>query len=297
MSENNSQQPTSETKPQLTQVALFEASPTIGKLVDALSKAQAEMKPAKLDCVNPHYKSKYASLTSVKDAYQAPIAKQGLAVSHQVFSAKEFYYVRTMLVHSSGEFFANTLKLLVGKQDMQGLGSAITYAKRYSVSALLDIVDTDDDDGNASLPEKPNQNNKSQAQTPPAQKAGGNPQSKPPLQNHAPGALSQDQIKRLYAIGNSKGWSSGYLRLKVYVATKLTPSQLSLKQYDDLCAKFEAREFNAKDKAELDIARENMTPEIYERVVGKKPESNEPPPQEFPPDESYHEGEPQFENE
>lgn len=250
----------------------FETSPSIGKIVEALGKAQAIMQPAAMDMVNPHYKSSYASLTSVKNSYQKPISENGLCLTHQVFSVKETYYVRTMLAHTSGEFFATTIRLLVGRQDMQGLGSAITYAKRYSASAMLDIVDTEDDDGNGSLPDK----NKKAPQRPPAPQAGGNPQSKPPIQNHAPGGLTQPQLKRLYAIGLSKGWSAEYLRLKVFHIHRVTPSGLSLKQYEDLCTNFESRSFSAKDKAELDFFANDLTPESYEKVLGKKPEP-EPP--------------------
>lgn len=244
----------------------FESSPSIGKIVEALSKAQAVMEPAVMDMVNPHYKSQYASLTSVKNSYQKPLSENGLCLTHQVFSIQQNYYVRTMLAHTSGEYFANTLKLLVGRQDMQGLGSAITYAKRYSASAMLDIVDTEDDDGNGSLPPKPDQNNKNK------------PQQKPELPNHAPGALSQAQLKRLYAIGLGRSWSSEYLRMKVYSMYKKTPSELDMKQYETLCTNFESRVFNAKDKAELDHFAQNLSPEAYQKVTGKKLDS---PPPEF----------------
>lgn len=133
----------------------YESSEALGKLFTALSKAQAEMKPAVLDMVNPHYKSKYASLTSCQDAYRGPLSKHGLSIVQQVFSIGNAYYCRSMLGHSeSGEWIANTFRLLINRQDMQGLGSAITYARRYGANSLVGVVDTEDDDGNASLPEK-----------------------------------------------------------------------------------------------------------------------------------------------
>jgi hypothetical protein len=103
---------------------------------------------------NPYYKSKYASLKSCQEAYRAPLAKFGLAIVQQVYSEQDAYYVRTVLGHSSGQWMSNVFKLIVGKRDMQGLGSAITYGRRYGANALVGVVDTEDDDGNNSLPPK-----------------------------------------------------------------------------------------------------------------------------------------------
>lgn len=132
----------------------FASSQELGKIFDALAKAQGEMVPAVLDMVNPHYKSKYASLTSCMEACQKPLSKNGLCISQAVFTLDQHFYVRTTLGHSSGQWMSGTLRLLIGKQDMQGVGSAITYAKRYGLCSMVGIVDTEDDDGNASLPEK-----------------------------------------------------------------------------------------------------------------------------------------------
>jgi hypothetical protein len=152
--------------PQQTQL---NASPELGKLFEALSKAQAEIKPAKIDMENPYYKSKYASLKSCQEAYRAPLAKFGLAIVQQVYSEQDAYYVRTVLGHSSGQWMSNVFKLIVGKRDMQGLGSAITYGRRYGANALVGVVDTEDDDGNNSLP--PKGDNKPPQKTQPKTKA------------------------------------------------------------------------------------------------------------------------------
>jgi hypothetical protein len=175
MTEEN-QSPT----PQQTQL---NASPELGKLFEALSKAQAEIKPAKIDMENPYYKSKYASLKSCQEAYRAPLAKFGLAIVQQVYSEQDAYYVRTVLGHSSGQWMSNVFKLIVGKRDMQGLGSAITYGRRYGANALVGVVDTEDDDGNNSLPPKVDNN--------PPQK----PQPKPKAQDKKPMSLLEEVIQ------------------------------------------------------------------------------------------------------
>lgn len=128
----------------------------LNKINEALSRAQAEIKHAILDCTNPHFKSKYASLTSVQDAYKKALEKHGFALIQKIITEGNDYFIETCLLHNSGENITSRFKLLVDKPTMQGLGSAITYGRRYGVSALLGIVDTEDDDGNAAS-QKPKQ--------------------------------------------------------------------------------------------------------------------------------------------
>lgn len=123
----------------------FEKSETISKLAEALSKAQSEMDSAKKDSINPHFKSKYADLASVIDAIR-PIYKYGLSYV-QTLKGKTLL---TVLMHTSGEWISSELELIIQKNDMQGLGSALTYARRYSLSSMMGIAQ-DDDDGEGSF--------------------------------------------------------------------------------------------------------------------------------------------------
>lgn len=122
-------------------------SPTIGKLSEALAKAQGEMENAKKDSVNPHFKSKYADLASIIEAARAPLSKQGLSYVQYMERTEEGLGLITKLMHTSGEWISGCLPLIMTKQDMQGLGSAVTYARRYSLSCMLGIAQ-EDDDGN-----------------------------------------------------------------------------------------------------------------------------------------------------
>jgi len=125
-------------------------------LYKALANAQAEIKPAKLDMTNPHFNSKYASLTSVQDSYRDILPKHGLCIFQQLHSGDDGKFaLETTLAHSSGECISSVLKLILDRNNMQGLGSAITYARRYSICAMLGIVDIEDDDGNASIKFEP----------------------------------------------------------------------------------------------------------------------------------------------
>jgi len=122
----------------------------IANLASALSAAQAEIKGAVRDSLNPHFKNKYADLASVWDACRKPLTDHGLSVVQftKVVGGESVLYTR--LLHVSGDYIEGFTPLLMGKQDMQALGSAITYARRYGLSAMVGIS-PEDDDGNAAV--------------------------------------------------------------------------------------------------------------------------------------------------
>lgn len=122
-------------------------SENLNELFSALAKAQGEMKPAIMDSKNPHFNSMFASLTSVQAAYREPLAKHGLSIIQIIESDDKVYSVETTLGHSSGQWLSSTFKLMLTQNHMQGLGAALTYARRYSISALVGVVDTEDIDG------------------------------------------------------------------------------------------------------------------------------------------------------
>lgn len=124
-------------------------SESIKELAAALANAQGEFGIAEFDRVNPHFKSKYATLTSVMNAVRKPLQKYGLSVVQTLTEGAKGMALETTLLHASGEWLSGTTPILLAKEDMQGLGSAITYAKRYAVSAILGVVSDEDDDGNA----------------------------------------------------------------------------------------------------------------------------------------------------
>ena len=98
----------------------------IDKLASALSKAQAEMKGAKKSSVNPFFKSTYADLHAVIESSIPFLSKHGL-------------------LHESGQWVRSKLKMPVTKADAQGIGSTITYGRRYGLSAICGIAQYDDD--------------------------------------------------------------------------------------------------------------------------------------------------------
>ncbi len=148
-------------------------STEIDKVAEALAKANAELRSISKDRTNPHFKNKYATLDAIMDGVRPVLAKQGLSVVQGAKEVTDGFNVVTMLIHSSGQFVSNVVPVPVSKQDAQGVGSALTYGRRYGVSALLSLATDEDDDGNAaskptSKPAKPDPKPEPKAMTPPA---------------------------------------------------------------------------------------------------------------------------------
>jgi hypothetical protein len=122
-------------------------STTIGAIAAALAKAQAAFKPAVKDASNPFFKSKYCDLAGALDAVRDALSANGLALV-QSTDAGDKLVLHTTLLHSSGEWISGTYPITAVKTDPQGIGSAVTYARRYSLMALLGIA-AEDDDGEA----------------------------------------------------------------------------------------------------------------------------------------------------
>jgi hypothetical protein len=120
-------------------------SPEIGKLAEALSKAQAVIEGAKEDSTNPFFKSKYADLSSVWKACKKPLTDNGLAVTQTVENGGEKIYLVTTLLHLSGQWMRSYMPVMITKQDAQGFGSAMTYSRRYALAAMVGVCPQDDD--------------------------------------------------------------------------------------------------------------------------------------------------------
>lgn len=129
-------------------------SETIAALAKALASAQGEIENASKNMKNDHFKNKYADLAEVLNTVRPVFAKHGLAVTQFPSFEGGLVHVETMLTHESGEWMAGTASAPVSKQDAQGVGSAITYLRRYSLAAVAGVAQ-EDDDANAATAKKP----------------------------------------------------------------------------------------------------------------------------------------------
>ena len=119
------------------------------ELLKALSEAGPEIKRAVFDKVNPHFKSKYASIGSVIEAITPALRAHGLWFIQHTHNTPGFASIETIIVHSSGESLScGIISLPMMKNDSQGWGTACTYAKRYGLSTAFGVVADEDDDGN-----------------------------------------------------------------------------------------------------------------------------------------------------
>lgn len=126
-------------------------SDSIAKITPAIGKVQAQIAPAKKEGVNTYFNNaKYATLSSVWDACREPLKANEITVIQLPGKDDLGYYLETILLHVSTEFISGKMYFHCPKDDPQGIGSAITYARRYSLAAALGIC-PEDDDGEASM--------------------------------------------------------------------------------------------------------------------------------------------------
>jgi hypothetical protein len=123
-------------------------------IAKALVQAQKEMGNAVKDSKNPFFKSSYADLNSVREACLPELNKNGIVVLQPICQVEGKSYVKTVLLHESGESLESMTEIVYGKQgDAQAQGSGITYARRYGLQSLV-CIGAEDDDGNKAS-EKP----------------------------------------------------------------------------------------------------------------------------------------------
>lgn len=198
-------------------------SESIKNLAAALSLFQGEVQNPKNTANNPYFNSKYAPLDAVINAIKPALSKHGLSYIQAPSTDGDKITITTMILHSSGEWIeSEPLTLKAERVTAQGAGSAITYARRYALCAMLGISGEDDDDGNG------------------ASKAEQTDKSKVSSNKNEPDSdcITQVQQKKLFAIAgkdNAKIVKDVLLRHKYY-ETK----QVKKVDFDVICKEIEA---------------------------------------------------------
>ena len=186
----------------------------------AFVKFQSEFKGMKPDSSNPFFKSTYISLDGILETARPILAKNGLAVIQEATGDGDYIFVKTKLIHESGEMIeTEVLKMKPQKNDPQSMGSCITYSKRYQLAALLGICECIDDDANIAT-------------------YGNNS----PEQSKSTGKLSAKQVGRLLAIGLKAGIKEPEIK-KVIKAEfgKDKIEDLSIEAYNSICSRLEVK--------------------------------------------------------
>ena len=169
-------------------------SESITNLVGALTAFQGKMTAVKKDATNPFYHSRYATLDTIWETIRRPLAENGLSVAQTMNLVNDKSVLETTLYHTSGEWISGTQLVNPVKDDPQSLGSAISYARRYSLSALLGVVSDEDDDGNVATKPQSKVETKAPEKSPIAETL---PKSEP--------GISVAQTKKIYALVREKG--------------------------------------------------------------------------------------------
>ena len=207
----------------------MKTSDQINELAAALSKAQGELEDAVKDGINPHFRSNYATLSAVLEVVRKPLSKNNLCVIQTVDCSDQGHHLTTRLLHASGQWIESICCLIVAKEDMQGIASATTYARRNALSAMVGISQKDDD----------------------AEETMGQPTVAPgvPVAPKTMGSISvasneaptfsgptDAQLKRLYAIANGNGWTA--TDSKIFIGMKFnvgSAKELTSAQYQQAC--------------------------------------------------------------
>lgn len=233
---------------------LFRSSEQTDKLDEALAKAQSEIGHAHADSKNPHFKSTYADLASVWDAVRSPLSKNGISITQWPCLAPAGKMRVLTRLAGHGQWMMCGMEIPVGKPDAHGVGSALTYLRRYMLSAVAGVAPSDDpvgekdDDGNAATGRYPrpgdfDEFNQDPSGRGPAFPVSGGPvapkaapSSAPPLPTtpHVPPELvTQEQLARMFTIAGERGWTVEQIRL--YLKAKLgidSTKSLTRGQYD-----------------------------------------------------------------
>ena len=190
-------------------------SESIKNISTALSKFQGEVKNPPKSANNPFFKSKYTTLDVLVDTAKPLLQSNGLSYIQSCGGDGANVSLTTLLMHSSGEWIeSDALVLKADKQTAQGAGSAITYARRYALAAMLGLASDEDDDGNDA--------------------SGNKADKKSPAQ-----VLSVPQIGRLYAIAKTAGYDKTKVDELINKKFGLKVEGLSKEQYETVVLGYE----------------------------------------------------------
>lgn len=186
----------------------MQKSENIAAIASALAEAQAEIENVTKDASNPAFRSQYATLAAVLDVCRPVMARHGIAIIQTPGNDGDAVTLTTTLAHKSGEWMETTVGVVPGKRDAQGIGSAVTYLRRYSLAAMCGVAQEDDDgnaaSANATAPSRP-----SPQSTQPA--------SRPAQNNAAQGNVSdaqrEENARKMFAVvrefgndGDAEAW-------------------------------------------------------------------------------------------
>lgn len=206
-------------------------SESITKLAAALVKFNNEVSSIPKDAKNPFFKSEYVTLDKLIISTRDILQKNGLSVMQFPLSVDGKIGIQTILLHESGEFIESEPLFMtpVKLNDPQNAGSIISYLRRYSYQAILNLNTGEDDDGNLAT-----FGNTSQGST-----KGNNFNQRSSQQTNK--NLTEAQINRLKAISKAAGYSVDKLTSMIKQKYNKKPEELTREEYDHICNSLEKK--------------------------------------------------------
>lgn len=194
-------------------------SDTIAELAASLADAQHEFEGVEKTAANPFFKSSYADLASIIESVAPVLHQHGLSITQMVdfdpITGNDMLTSR--LMHISGEYMESSMRLFLVKNDPQGQGSAVTYARRYQIQAMLNLRTVDDDGNSASAP-PPQTTRRAAPRQQPAPQADpdtGEVQERPQA---GPGDASPKQLALIRSLWDRKGFPDDQSVRSTYIA-------------------------------------------------------------------------------
>jgi len=227
-------------------------SESIKELAVALCKFQGAVEKIKKTTTNPFFHSKYANLADILDVIREPLSESGLSF---VQFPKGQCELETMLMHISGEWMSETYEMKPTKNDPQGLGSVITYQRRYALGAILGLnIDEDDDGNSASAKPKITTPVNTQPQKPVDQL--------PVAIEEMKSSKTLDELKNCWTKWKKYQKEPTFSAMKEEVKVKLTPKPTELSPEIDKLLTQSILTFESVDSIEKATAIWNSTPEL-----------------------------------
>lgn len=231
----------------------MQRSEQINDLAAALVAARKKFKPVKkahtanVQSTKGSYKYTYSTLDDLYDATDDALGEHGLVTMHNIESGRDGVGVSTMLLHQSGQFIQTDPVWLPGGSTPQSVGSAVTYARRYSLQAALGIAAEEDDDG-LKVTAKPARTASAPAPAEKAQEPRATAAPAPPRATTGDDrVISEPQRKRFYAVSQNKGWTAEDVK-KLLASKGYTSSKdIRVRDYDLLIKVMETGEYMGDD--------------------------------------------------
>jgi len=251
----------------------MQKSESIAELAGALAKAQGEMAAAKKDSTNPFYHSRYADLAQIVEAIRKPLSDNGLAISQLIQPDAEAAVVETILMHQSGEWLSSIIQLKPVKTDPQGIGSALTYARRYALGAIVGLATEEDDDAESAMGRD---GSKSRPKEPKPTRVSSTPQKTPPATsseasayNKTPRASFSEQLKTFWGSLKQLGWTPEKVHERLGIKSLKTDwiekGRTLQEAYEEVTKKKPAKSTLTRDEASVILERMDSTWEALPR--------------------------------